>query len=229
MARGADSGDDAARAAWLARCLGNAAHSPLGEEDLEEILAVATMERFAAGEVVFSRDDPSDQVFILERGKVALTRPHAERTPMLQILHPGDIFGDLAVLLGQRAPVDAVVLEDAELLTIPGDKLLWLVATRPRISLRWMVSIAGRLAAAQDRLEELLSGPLDYQLAALLRHAKDDEGVVRVSQETLAQLLGARRPSVARSLANLEKQGLIEKQYRQIRIVDDERLAALRG
>ncbi len=219
--------DDAARAGWLAQCLGNTAHSPLGPEDLQDLLEVATSESAAAGSVIFSRNDDSSRVFIVERGKVALTRPNSDRTPMLQILHPGDVFGDIGILLGQSAPVDAVVLEDADFLTIPGDELLWLVATRPRIALRWMVSIAGRLAAAQDRLEELLVGPLDYQLASLLGHAADRGGVIRVSQETLARLLGARRPSVSRSLANLERQGLIEKHYREIRIVDGDRLEAL--
>lgn len=219
--------DDAARAGWLAQCLGNSAHSPLGEEDLRALLDAATTDVAAAGDVVFSREDQGGRVFILEKGKVALTRPNSERTPMLQILHPGDIFGDLGVLLGTPAPVDAVVLEDASFLTIEGDRLLWLVSTRPRIALRWMVSIAGRLAAAQDRLEELLAGPLDFQIASLLRHLQDDRGVVRASQETIGQLLGARRPSIARSLSNLEKQGLIEKQYREIRIVDLPRLEAM--
>ncbi|MGI9597953.1 MAG: Crp/Fnr family transcriptional regulator [Acidimicrobiales bacterium] len=216
-----------ARASWLAQCLGNSAHSPLGPEDLAEILSVAEVESAEAGSVIFGRNDESTKVFILETGRVALTRPSSERTPMLQILNPGDIFGDLAVLLGRLSPVDAVVLEDAQFLTIDGDELLWLVSTRPRIAIRWMVSIAARLAAAQDRLEELLAGPLDYQLASLLRHAGDKDGIIRVSQEMLAQLLGARRPSIARSLANLERQGLIEKQYRWIKIVDDTRLEAL--
>lgn len=219
--------DEADRAGWLAQCLGNSAHSPLGEEDLEALLAAATVETAPAGTVIISRDDSHGQVFILEHGKVALTRPNSERTPMLLMLHPGDIFGDLEVLLGRPAPAEAVVLEDAQFLNIAGDRLLWLVSTKPRIALRWMVSIAGRLNAAQDRLEQLLAGPLDFQIASLLRHVKDEDNVARVSQETIAQLLGTRRPSVARSLSNLEKQGLIEKRYREIHIVDEQRLAAL--
>ena len=218
--------DHAARASWLAQCLGNSSHSPLGQEDLDELLRAAETDRAPAGAVVLDRDD-AGTVFVLETGKVALTRPGAGRSPMLQILHPGDIFGDLGVLLGRPAPVDAVVLDDAEFLTIDGDRLLWLVSTRPRIALRWMVSVAGRLDAAQDRLEELLAGPLDFQLATLLRHTADADGVLNLSQETLGKLLGVRRPSIARSLGNLERQGLIERHYRQVRIVDPDRLAAL--
>lgn len=219
--------EDRERAAWLAQCLGNSAHSPLGSEDLADILDVCEPAAARAGSVVFTRSDEVDRVFVLQTGKVALTRPGIDRTRMLQILNAGDVFGDLAVLLGRSAPVDAVVVEDAEFLTIEGDKLLWLISTRPRIALRWMVSIAGRLAAAQDRLADLLAGPLDFQLASLLLHTADSHGVIRVSQETLAQLLGARRPSVARSLANLARQGLLEKHYREIRIVDAARLRSL--
>jgi CRP-like cAMP-binding protein len=221
--------DDGARAGWLAQCLGNSAHSPLGEEDLRALLDESTVEQAEVGAAVMTRNEPSGQVFIVETGKVALTRPGADRTPMLQILHPGDIFGDLGVLLGQAAPADAVVLEHAQFLRIDGERLLWLVSTRPRIAIRWMVSIAGRLSAAQDRLEDLLAGPLDFQIASLLRHIRDDDNVVRVSQETIAQLLGTRRPSVARSLASLERQGLIKKHYREIQITDPVRLERMIG
>lgn len=223
---------DRDRAGWLAQCLGNSSHSPLGEEDLQALLDVAALDEAAAGTVVMNRNDPSGQVFIVEIGKVALTRSSkaggAETTiPMLQILNPGDIFGDLGVLLGEPAPVDAVVIDDARFLVIEGDRLLWLISTRPRIAIRWMVSIAGRLAAAQDRLEELLAGPLDHQIASLLRHTADRQGVVRMSQETIAQLLGTRRPSVTRSLANLERQGLVKKHYREIRVANPDGLDAL--
>lgn len=92
-----------------------------------------------------------------------------------------------------------------------------------------MAALAARLADAQDRLEELLSGPLDYQLASMLLHLADEDQQVHVSQQVIAQLLGSRRQSVARSLANLERRDLIEKQYRRIRILDAPGLRALVG
>ncbi|MDH3680509.1 MAG: Crp/Fnr family transcriptional regulator [Acidimicrobiia bacterium] len=218
---------EAVHAGWLARCLGNSAAPPLTDDDLAALVDVSRFTTVAAGELLFVRNDPVAEVFVVETGKVALTRPAAGRSPVLQVLHPGDVFGDVGLFLGRSAPVDALVLEDAELLVLDGADLVRLVSTRPAIALRWMVSMARRLADSQDRLEELLAGPLDTQLALLLDHAADRDGSVAASQELLARLLGARRPSVNRSLANLERLGLIEKTYRRIRVVDAERLRAL--
>ncbi len=86
---------------------------------------------------------------------------------------------------------------------------------------------ARRLVRDQNRLDELLSGPLDFQLAGLLGRLANAQDVVLVSQQTLAQLLGARRPSIARSLSHLETQGLIVKKYGQITVLDRERLVGL--
>ena len=66
----------------------------------------------------------------------------------------GVVFGDVGLFLGRPAPVDAVVLEDAQLLRLGGPDLVRLVSSRPRVALRWMVSMATRLADTQDRLEE---------------------------------------------------------------------------
>lgn len=211
----------------MASRLGSSAGSPLSITDIDLLTDAMTAETATAGTVLFNRHDAGNVVFMLERGRVALSRPTDDRSRVLQILKPGDIFGDVAVLLGQSAPVNAIALDDVELLTIDGGNLLKLLMTRPAISMRWMSSLAERLAATQDRLEELLAGPLDFQLAALLTHTADRAGSVAVSQETLAHLLGARRPSISRSLASLERQGLVQKHYRQIQITDPERLAAL--
>lgn len=220
--------DARSHSAWLAQCLGNSPASPLGEDDIAAILRVAIFQSAPGDTVLVGRDEAIGDVFILERGTVALTRSSGRRASLLQILHPGDVFGDVGLFLGRRSPVEALVIEDAELLRLPGPELVRLVSTRPRIAVRWMVSMAARLADTQDRLDELLAGPLDLQLAALLGHAADADGTVTASQEILARLLGARRTSVTRSLANLERRGLIQKHYGRVDVLDRARLEAMR-
>jgi CRP-like cAMP-binding protein len=87
-----------------------------------------------------------------------------------------------------------------------------LMTTRPYVAMRWLVSLTARLAVSQDRLEELLAGPLDYQLGSMLLHLCGAEGGVAVSQQTISYLLGSQRPGVFRSLANLERRGFMSKQ-----------------
>lgn len=201
--------------------------APLSSDDAAALVDIMTVRSAKAGEALFCRNDDLHQVFVLESGSVALARPNADRTAFLNLLEPGDVFGDVGQLTGNPAPVDAVVLEDATVLSMEGADLVGLMMTRPRVAMRWMASIAARLAVAQDRLEELLAGPLDYQLASMLLHLSKDDGTVAVSQQTISQLLGSRRPSIARSLANLERRGFIEKQYRRIQVVDEHGLREL--
>ena len=212
---------------WIALHMGVGATTPLSADDAAALGDIMTVRKVKAGEALFCRNDDLQQIFVLESGTVALARPNADRTAFLNLLGPGDVFGDVGQLTGKSAPVDAVVLEDAIVLSMDGEALLGLMMTRPRVAMRWMASLAARLAVAQDRLEELLAGPLDYQLASMLLHLSDDAGVVSVSQQTIAQLLGSRRPSIARSLANLERRGFIEKQYRRIHVLDAPALRAL--
>ena len=203
--------------------------APLSESDVAALVKIMTVRKAGAGEVLFSRHEDLREVFVLESGRVALARPNVDRTSFLNLLEPGDVFGDVGQLIGRTAPVDAVVLNDATVLSMPGAELVQLMMIRPRVAMRWMASMAARLAVAQDRLEELLSGPLDYQLGSMLLHLADHNGEVLVSQQTIAQLLGSRRPSVARSLANLERRGLVERKYRKILVLDPAGLRALVG
>lgn len=212
---------------FIAATLGAAAANPLLVADVEAIMATGSCEVADSGALIFAQHDLSCDVFIVKVGTIALSRPRADREPFLQLLRAGDVFGDIGVLLDRPEPVTAIAFEYSEILRIPGDSLIELLGTRPRLARRWLVSIAGRLAAAQDRLEDLLAGPLDHQLASLLLHGSDSHGLMHASQDTIARLLGVQRASVARSLSNLEQRGLIEKRYREIKVVDRDRLAGL--
>lgn len=219
---------DDARSRWVARHLGgDGSIAPLSAEDAAAIVSAISIHRASAGTQLFTRNDKPGEVFIVESGRVILCRRNAGQIAILNLMKSGEIFGDVGQLLGEPAPVDAVVLEDATLLTIKGSDLIELLSTRPRIAMRWMTSLARRLARDQNRVDELLSGPLDFQLAGLLGRLANSDGVIVLSQQTLAQLLGARRPSVARSLSHLETQGLISKKYGHIAVLDHQRLAAV--
>lgn len=214
---------------WVDENLGVGPLAPLDDGDLDALTAVMELRDVEAGDVLFTRHEDLRDVFVLERGSIALARPNLDRTSFLNLLEPGDVFGDVGQLIGRRAPVDAIVLVDSTVLVIDGKALLELLAARPRLAMRWMASLARRLADAQDRLEELLAGPLDFQVASMLLHLADDDDTVHVSQQVMAQLLGSRRPSVARSLANLERRGFVDKRYRHIRVLDPQGLRAMIG
>ncbi len=146
----------------------------------------------------------------------------------LQVLHPGDVFGDIPLFARMALPFDARALEDSVVLSIDSVTLWRVLQQRPRLAHRWMVSIARRTAAVQARLVDLLAGGLEAQLASpLVREA--DQGRVRLGQQVLAALVGGRRTSVNRVLKDLEARRLITLRYREVEILDPAGLAAVAG
>jgi CRP-like cAMP-binding protein len=178
--------------------------------------------------VLFRQGELPARVHVVRHGSVELSRRVGGRRAVLQILREGDVFGDVPLLVRMPEPFDARALEDSVVLSADSVELFRLLERRPRLARRWLVSVAMRMAATQARLVDLLAGGLEAQVASLLAR-QAEEGVVRLNQTTLADLLGARRPSVNRVLKRLEAEGLIRVGYRQVEILDAAGLLAFDG
>ena len=186
-------------------------------------------ESVAGGMFVFREGETAAQIHVVRTGSIELSRMLGGRRVTLQVLRPGDVFGDVPAFLGALEPFDARAVEDSTLLSLDADSLFKLLQTRPQIAQRWFLSMAERMAGLQSRLVDLLAGGLEAQLASvLLRHA-DTVGEVNISQKDLAAMLGVQRSSVQRVLKNLESAGLIELGYRRVTVVDSGGLISLVG
>jgi CRP-like cAMP-binding protein len=205
---------------WLACCLSRGRTAPLSKSDVEQLATEMGEQGFAGGTFVFRRGDRAAKVHVVRSGSVELSRVVNGRRVMLQLLRPGDVFGDVPALLGDPEPFDARAIEDSSVLSIEADALFKLLQTRPLVARRWFVSLAERMAGLQGRLVELLAGGLESQLASILVRQVGADGVVHLTHATLAELLGVPRASVQRVLKSLESAGLVELHYRKIELVD---------
>jgi CRP/FNR family transcriptional regulator, cAMP and macrophage regulator len=116
------------------------------------------------------------------------------------------------------------------LIRLDREDLERLLTRRPMIAQRFLYSLASRLERMQRRLLQLTSGDLRLQVASLLLDESGaDSEPVRLPQSTLAELLGARRPSVNHVLKELEAEGMIRVAYRSVEILDASALARLSG
>jgi len=186
-------------AAWIARCLGRGELAPLGPEDVDALATELGEDRQPAGSLLFEMGALPRLVHIVRQGSIELSRDVHGRRVTLQVLHPGDVFGDIPLMARMALPFDAKALEDSVVLTIDSVTLWRILEERPQLSQRWMVSVALRMAEVQARLVDLLAGALTAQLASLLvREA--ERGRVHLSQQVLASLVGGRRTSVNRVL-----------------------------
>ncbi|HEX2179402.1 MAG TPA: Crp/Fnr family transcriptional regulator [Actinomycetota bacterium] len=215
-------------AEWIAQWLGPAEQAPLGPDDLKELVALISENHYPAGATIFRLGQAPTRVHIVRRGSVELSRMVRGRRVVLQILGPGQVFGDVSLFLRIRVPWDAVAVEDSVILSVDSVGLYRLLEQRPRLAWRWLHSVSARVHGFWFRTVELLAGGLEAQVASVLvRRAEED--VVHLSQSHLAELVGGRRTSVNRVLKRLEDQGLVKVHYGQVEIVDRPGLATVAG
>jgi len=221
--------DAAARhAKWVAEWLSPADIADPGPDELHELLALVREDHYPAGATVYSLGQAPTRIHIVRSGAVELSRTLRTGRVVIEVMRPGDVFGDISLFLRMKVPWDAVAIEDTLILSFDSLSLHRLLEQRPRLAWRWLHSVSARVAGFWFRVVELLAGGLEAQVAqVLVRRAED--GVVHLSQSLLAELVGHQRTSVNRVLKRLEAQGLVKVGYGQVEIVDEAGLAAVAG
>jgi CRP/FNR family transcriptional regulator, cAMP and macrophage regulator len=221
--------DDRVReAAWVARCVGRADTAPLGEADLSALASYLTRRDAERGRVLFAAGKASQGVWIIRGGMVELAVGAGARRLVIQLLHPGDVDGDVELLLGMPFPYTARAVADTQYLFLDEQAFERLLREHPMVARRWLSSVAVRVASGQRRIVGLLGKSLTVQVARLLTEEAMD-GRVRLPQRTLAAMLGVHRPSLNKVLKQFERQRLLEVGYGEIRVLDREGLARLAG
>lgn len=224
-----EPGDDPLQhAAWVARCVGRGSVLTLGTVELESLADDLEPVEFGRGDAVFLAGRRPEAVWIVRSGSVGLFAGAAPDRVILSVLRPGDLDGDLGILMDMPSPYAGEALEDTVCLRFGAVEFDRLFTSHPALARRWLTAIAARLASSQQRLVDLLGAPLAQQVArVLLDEAVNDE--LPYSQATIAALLGARRPSVNKALKDLQHRRLIEVGYRTIEILDHAGLVAASG
>lgn len=191
----------------------------LSEEDLEAIAEVSVSRRFETGEVVFREGDGGDTCYIVRSGLARAVRQHSDgRSITLAHFGIGDIFGELAMFDEEPRSATVDVIEEVEVVAIPGRDMQRLMREYPEIAVKLIAALAQRLRATNERLARQSFQTVQSRVAAVLAQMvsaarSDSEGdgdvVIALTQADLAKLAGSSRESASRFLATLERSGVI--------------------
>ncbi len=219
--------DDLVReAAWVARCVGRADLVPLSDADLAALASYLSQRDFERGRVLFSEGKPQLGVWIVRTGAVELAVGSGRRRAVVYLLHPGDVEGDIALILDKPPPYTARAVEDTVCLFLDIRSFDRLLLEHPAVARRWLSSTAARIDRSQARILQLLGRSLPQQVARLLLDEAVD-GRVSLPQRTLAAMLGAHRPSVNKVLKDFEAATLLEVGYVEVKVIDPPRLETI--
>jgi len=178
--------------------------------------------------VLFQKGDKGDALYGVRRGRVRIETGTAGGGRLtLNVLGPGDLFGEVALFDGQARTADAVAAEPSELFMVRRSDFLAFLEREPRVAVRILELLCSRIRWVSDRMEEAVLLPLHARLAKRLCALGDDFGSeVHISQEELGVYVGAARESVNRQLQEWRRAGIIELKRGRILLVDMERLNA---
>jgi CRP-like cAMP-binding protein len=208
-----------------------------GELDDEAAAALRdSMDRttVARGEVIFREGDEGDHVYVVVDGKVKLGRTSADgRENLLALLGPGSMFGELSLFDPGPRSATATAVTDTELLGLGHEDLLPWLSGRPEVARGLMLQLASRLRRANDVVADLVFSDVPGRVAKALLELSERFGSaspegVRVAhdltQEELAQLVGASRETVNKALADFASRGWLRLEPRSVVLRDVERL-----
>ena len=194
------------------------------------VVGAAHRRTFARGEVVFHEGDPADSVHLVVTGHLAVRVSTADgATATLNLLGPGETFGELSLLGQPDAPnrsATVVCLDPVETRAIAGSAFRALCEASPGAE-AWVAGLlARRVRDLSDRVRDLMFVGLDRRLySCLLALAEryddgDDAAVVPLTQEHLAQFVGSTRGSVNEVLQRLAAQRIVEIGRGRITVLD---------
>ena len=202
----------------------------LGEKALGEIAERTVPRRYRKGSVVFVQGEPGERCFVIVSGTIKISAYHPDgREAVLAVLGPGDVFGELALFGQAERSADATALEDAEVLSLDADGLDASIRTHPEIGLALLHVLGQRLRQSNEAFQDIAFFDVPGRVARRLADLADAHGVeaaegtlidISLSQESLAQMVGATRESVNKALALLKRRGLVARTGRRYIVSD---------
>jgi CRP-like cAMP-binding protein len=187
------------------------------------------------GATLFSEGDPGDSLYIVLAGKVKLGRRSPDgRENLVAVMGPSDQFGELSLFDPGPRTATATVVTDARMAILPKEALVAWVKDRPEIAMQLLRVLGRRLRRTNTMLADLIfvdvPGRVAKQLLQLAqRFGSLEGGQLRVThdltQEELAQLVGASRETVNKALADFASRGWLRLEGKSVVILDRERLA----
>jgi CRP-like cAMP-binding protein len=206
----------------------------LDDEAAAALRATMTRVEVARSEILFHEGDPGDRLYVIVDGKVKLGRASGDgRENLLAILGPGEMFGELSLFDPGPRNATATAIADTVLIGLgPEDLSAWL-SGRPDVSQQLLRALARRLRRTNENLADLVFSDVPGRVAKALldlseRFSRPTEDGLRVAhdltQEELAQLVGASRETVNKALADFASRGWLRLEARAVVLMDIERL-----
>ncbi len=206
----------------------------LDDDAAQALLEEMSTVHLNRGEVLFREGQQGDRLYVVTSGKVKLGRSSPDGRENLQsISGPGEMFGELSIFDPGPRTATATAVAETELISLTNDQLRHFLHGRPQVAWSLLGALARRLRRTNDSLSDLVFTDVPGRVAKALLDLSHrfgrptEEGLLvahDLTQEELAQLVGASRETVNKALADFASRGWLKLEARAVLLLDVERL-----
>jgi len=208
--------------------------SSLTNEELERLLEIVLLRPYRKGMFIFMEGEPGDALYFVQKGRIKLTKTLADgREHILHFVGEGQIFAEVLMFDDGPFPATAEVMTDSTVGIVRNKDLETFLKGHPDITLKILKIMSRRLRKAQMQIRDLALKDTFGRLVSTLIKLSNEHGKMTpkgimvelsLSQQELANMIGASRETVSRSLNDLKKSNVLDFTRQHFIIKDMDKL-----
>ena len=205
----------------------------MSQEAVHGFNAMVRTTKRRRGEWIFVLGDAADTIYLLREGRIKITAlAEGGHEVLHEIIGPGEIFGDTSTLLHMPRTTSAQTLEASQLCEIRGNAFETLLSMYPELSFQLLKSVGLRLKKAEAQLVNVVCNDISHRVRKTLTDLMVKESgtmpdwpvKIKITQQDLANLIGASRQKTWQTLKELEDSGVLRLMYRSILVIAPNKL-----
>ena len=205
----------------------------ISQQAVHDFNAMVRTTRRRRGEWIFVLGDSADIIYLVREGRIKIAALGEGGHEVLhEIIGPGEIFGDTSLILGIPRTTSAQALEPSLLCEIRRNAFETLLSMYPELSFQLLKSVGRRLKHAEAQLVNVVCNDISHRVRkSLIDLMVKESGTmpdrpvkIKITQQDLANLIGASRQKTWQTLKELEDSGVLRLMYRSILVIAPDKL-----
>src|SRR5215472_13509244 len=199
----------------------------LTPEAFDQLCRYAKHTTLKRGMAIFSKGDPGTSVIAVISGtvKISISSPDG-RNAILNLIGPGEIFGEIALLDGQDRSADATANTNCEMFTIDRREFVPFVRSQPTLAMKFIELLCTRLRWTSDQVEQVILQDLPGRLASALlglterRKLDPASRTIAITQQEISEMVGMTRESINKQLRAWAARNWVRLEHCAIAVLD---------
>lgn len=201
--------------------------SDLDNDALEQLGRYAKHTVLKRGATIFSKGDPGNSLYAVISGtvKISISSPEG-RNAILNLIGPGETFGEMSVLDGQTRSADAIANTNCEIYVIDRRDFLPFMRGQPALSMKFIELLCARLRWTSDQVEQVILQDLPGRLASALlgltekRKREPTSQTIAITQQEISEMVGMTRESINKQLRAWAARNWVRLEHGAIVVLD---------